>query len=409
MSIFDDTEFIADSKAKRYGKAKDKKGFVIQFYHLPTAKKTIDASMNSKNVLSSTNTYATFKAFLTAFKDSFKVNWNSKETFGRMDAIQSYKNTQRQISVSFDVPSFDESEAQINFYELQKLIQMQYPVYETIGFKKNPTDPIKNTFYKGRFISSPPLIYVKMLNWIAGDINQVSSQISDYVSDALIATISEVSFNPDLEDGFYFSQTDKLTPKTFKVDLVMTIIHTQELGWTNKYQNSGNEIPYFMFSNPQDKTNDNPNPIQYSYPYSTSEEAFLSEASAQDRFMEEGNLATAERPYEVATYTIDANGNRTTDLSADVSGFTGTQPGKQNFDIETELKTAGIFSEPLSEDLDTRNQRQTREAQERTAGYFKPKEVIRDDFGAETQQKVDEIFADLDKEYPSTPRRTPKR
>ena len=79
---------------------------------------------------SAVSSQAFFKAFITNFKDTWKTNWNQKETFGRMDAIQTYKNTQRSISVSFDVPSHSKDEAIDNFLMLQQLISMQYPVYE---------------------------------------------------------------------------------------------------------------------------------------------------------------------------------------------------------------------------------------------------------------------------------------
>jgi hypothetical protein len=260
MSFFDLTDTLAGGEGFRFIKGSDKKGLIIQFYHVPTLKRhrTVagDISESSRSISS-----ATFKAFLTNFKDNYKVNWSQKETFGRMDAIQSYKNTQRQISVSFDVPSHSIEEANLNFAELQKLIMMQYPTYETIYFNKNSsksdasttstsadrsiTAPANSGVHKGRFISSPPLLYVRFLNWIKGETNQDVAR-RDFAPESLVGVISEVSFNPDLEDGFYFDITRKvaegateagqplMTPKLFRVDLNITVIHTEELGWVER-------------------------------------------------------------------------------------------------------------------------------------------------------------------------------
>lgn len=292
MSFFDDA--LAGGENFRNGTVKDKNGFVIQFYHVPTLKK----SQNG-------NSQATFKAFLTAFKDNFRVNWNQRETYGRMDPVQTFKNTQRSISISFDVPSKDLAEATFNFHELQKLIMMQYPVYEVIdtnagsqesvplqqkikadiaainmppgsgrdvllgqslneqlqSLRSSDTlndkelidedlknycimiaenkinNSIKTSNSHSRFMSSPPLLYIKFKNWISSNTNSKEEMIGD----SLVGTVNEVNFSPDLEQGVHFNN-NKIIPKTFTVDLVINVIHTAELGWVNDLENSGERI-----------------------------------------------------------------------------------------------------------------------------------------------------------------------
>jgi hypothetical protein len=307
MPFYDDTDGFAGGPNFRFGNATDKQGgVVIQFYHVPTAKKALQYEWDN-------GSQATFKAFLTQFKDNFKVNWNGKETFGRMDAIQTYKNTQRQISIEFEVPSYSLSEATINFINLQKLIMMQYPVYEVVETSKvvapstppagsGPPQPVPTaaapttvtaatgtdrdlenaaakseqeqatvpTYNKnvGRFMSSPPLIYVKFLNWISNDISRPARNVLD-VRDALVATISEVSFSPDLDQGYHFSE-GKLIPKLFTINLNLTIIHTQELGWVNKVEGSNESLDTHVFGEPRSLNTNTEGFQQYGiYPYQT--------------------------------------------------------------------------------------------------------------------------------------------
>lgn len=308
MPFYDDTDSFAGGADFRYKNPIDKSGVVIQFYQVATAKKALDTKTFGSQ--------ATFKAFLTSFKDNYKVNWNPKETFGRMDAVQTYKNTQRQISVEFEVPSVSFEEAQLNFLNLQSLIQMQYPVYEVIQTSRvvapatppinNPppsntppagtpnttttppstTDrdlkaaadkrdeqaasaPVSNNSVS-RFISSPPLIYVKFLNWISGDLNSPTAATSD-IQNALVTVISEVNFNPDLDQGYYMSNDEQLLiPKLFTINLNMTVIHTQELGWVNKVAGTNEPLTNYQFGAPVVPEGETRGFVTYpTYPYQT--------------------------------------------------------------------------------------------------------------------------------------------
>jgi hypothetical protein len=272
MAFFDVTDNMAGQNSE-FGAASEKNGAIIQFYHIATFRKSVDAGIDN-------GSQATFKAFLTDFNDSFKTNWNPKETMGRMDPIQTYKNTQRQISIAFDVPSHSEDESQFNFIQLQKLIMMQYPVYETTDLKNissttstqaqpivttetTPNFTITKTILQpsrtnsqnsvsnpqGRFITSPPLLYIKFMNWVSEDIGHATGERDFYGSDALVGIVSEVSFKPDLEQGFHFINNN-LVPKLFTVSLNISVVHTQELGWTKNVIGSGQELETHLFGQP---------------------------------------------------------------------------------------------------------------------------------------------------------------
>lgn len=278
-SFYDVVEngLAGNKNTNTFGTPKNKKGFIIQFYHVPTIKNSLDQRKEN-------GSQATFPAFITTFRDAFKVSWNSKETLNRMDAIQTFKNTQRTLSIVFDVPASCSGSAKSNFYELQKLIMMQYPVFESIpgmkgiiteGDRANMRDPFAmpdqpgntdttvlqpaSAYSKrvGSYMSSPPLLYVKFKNWISN--NGRSSSDSEFgFENLLVGTLDSVIFQPDMEMGVFYEQ-DKMYPKLFTVDLNMTIIHTEELGWSK--MKNGN-IHVF---------GDSEQPKGESFPYQTEE------------------------------------------------------------------------------------------------------------------------------------------
>lgn len=296
MSFYDKDD-ISDNMAGintgkvYFGTPVDKNGMVIQFYHIATIKKSIDNNYPN-------GSQATFKAFLTSFKDNFKVNWNQKQTYGRMDPVQIFKNTQRSINIEFEVPSHSQEEAIVNFKELEKLIMMQYPVYETvmIGTTKNnlpstlptnaPTDSPadqknkkdQSSMLQGgnitkRFMSSPPLLYVKFLNWIDNSGPVIKNQTG--FEGCLVGVISEVNFTPDLEVGVYLEDS-KLIPKLFNVNLNINIIHTKELGWTDTVSVSGEKLDNHVFGEPLVEEGDQSGFIPYpSFPYGMDEYIYM--------------------------------------------------------------------------------------------------------------------------------------
>ena len=76
-----------------------------------------------------TGTRVKFPAFITDFSDSYQVAWGNEQIFGRMDPIKPYQGTSRNISLGFDVVSFDLADAKKNMDKYGKLVQMLYPVY----------------------------------------------------------------------------------------------------------------------------------------------------------------------------------------------------------------------------------------------------------------------------------------
>ena len=116
MGTFDNTAYnpneIANSNLKDISDSYGNMGFVVSFYHM----------ISSKSLR--------FKAYITAFNETYSPDFAAEQVFGRADPIYTYKNTNRNISLAFKVPASSTGEAYENLAKAQTLIQMLYPAYQ---------------------------------------------------------------------------------------------------------------------------------------------------------------------------------------------------------------------------------------------------------------------------------------
>lgn len=159
-----------------------------------------------------------FNAFIVDYSDDFKSNWERTPAYGRMDPLHAYQNTERTITLSWNVPSYSVQESQENLKKIGKLVSMLYPTYETVGNNAST-------------ISSAPMFKVKFNNLIS-DIDS---------PDGLVCTIDGFTFSPNLEAGMFDPDGVNLYPKEYKLNCTLFVLHTSALGWSgNKLRNKKN-------------------------------------------------------------------------------------------------------------------------------------------------------------------------
>jgi len=237
--------------------ALSKAGRVVMFTHVPTGKKVA------------------FKAFVTQFEDRYEVQWNpNSDVYGRMDPVATYKRTERNITMGFDIPAASSYDAWKNLQRLSQLIRFLYPVYTNAAGTGNRT------------IKAAPLLKLKFMN-LARDAQNVSA--------GLVGMINGISMSPDVETGFFDGNdgtivgpmaSDTITgllfdspagtqgalafaqpsiyPKVMKVQFQFKVLHTHELGFSDDWK----EIPYkgsvSQINTPTAITTDGPG-IQFPY------------------------------------------------------------------------------------------------------------------------------------------------
>jgi len=244
---YDPTDSIGNHK-------KSEKGHIIHFVHVPT------------------NDTCHFKAFLTSWIDQFKQDWKETTTIGRMDPIRIYSRTSRQINFSLEIPSFSLEEAAFNLKQIEKLIQMSYPTFETLNLtnisntsQNNSTSagnvsnakrqaavdnitseqskPDKLIYKSISTMVSPPLFRIKFNNWLNDNSIDKSLTNNEASQSGLYGTIENVKFEPNLTEGGFYSSNDLydnrqgkeniLIPKLLKLDITFTVMHTNDLGYNN--------------------------------------------------------------------------------------------------------------------------------------------------------------------------------
>lgn len=74
-----------------------------------------------------TNEILSFHAFLEEVADDFNVEYSAQEGYGRMDKVQIYKGTTRNINVSFKMVATNPEDHDLMWYKLNKLAMFIYP------------------------------------------------------------------------------------------------------------------------------------------------------------------------------------------------------------------------------------------------------------------------------------------
>jgi hypothetical protein len=89
-----------------------------------------------------TNEIISFHAFLGSLTDAFTSNYDEVDGYGRMDAVQIYKNTKRAITFSFHVAATSESDFDEMWWKINKLITLLYPQWSSGRQMKGTTGKV---------------------------------------------------------------------------------------------------------------------------------------------------------------------------------------------------------------------------------------------------------------------------
>lgn len=115
-----------------------------------------------------TNEILNFHAFVENVSDSYTANWNDSEGYGRMDPVQTYKNTTRSIGVDFYIVSTSDKDFDRVWWTINRLIMMIYPQWSRGTTLKNSDDaafiqPFSQT------ITSSPIVRLRVGDLISSN------------------------------------------------------------------------------------------------------------------------------------------------------------------------------------------------------------------------------------------------
>lgn len=177
------------------------RNYSIHFFHVPTGSKV------------------KFKGLITSFSDSYQSNWNTDDSYGRMDPITTFQNTARVITVEWDVVAAHKTEAKNNMANCEKLFKMLYPTYTT------------NQDSAGA-ISAAPVFKVKFGNLIS---KAGQPAVADVKTSGLMGTMGGFEYSPDFDAGF-FLERGAMYPQTISLSAEFQVIHNFKVGWSDTDQ-----------------------------------------------------------------------------------------------------------------------------------------------------------------------------
>ena len=178
-----------------------------------------------------------FKAFVTAYNETWASDYTSESVFGRLDPIHTFKQTVRNITLSFVAPASTVSEGYDNMNRLNRLRAFLYPTY----VEHNNALTINQT----------PLVRMTVMNLLVGQgpggysqknyrsmfsVSDSSSNPIDATYGALVIITSlNVNYNIDSPDVGVFQNNGGCTilPKTLEISVEFKVIHESNVAWVD--------------------------------------------------------------------------------------------------------------------------------------------------------------------------------
>ena len=202
-------------------------GFTIGFHH----------------VISSIDIY--FKAFMTAYNETFNADWVSEQVYGRVDPIYTFKQTTRRITIGFKVPASSMGEAYENLAKVQQLSQFMYPAYTDVNNA--------NTIAQGSLVRVKFMNLLQSNPYASPSDTSAQEMFADYAgftgaSNGLLGIIGNLTINHNLDGEVGVLEASSgdnsgatILPKMIDVNFDFSPIHETPLGWKETvYDKKGN-------------------------------------------------------------------------------------------------------------------------------------------------------------------------
>jgi hypothetical protein len=215
MTLFNSTKLGPSGPFIHATDALANKGQIVSFYHL----------LSGRSI--------SFKAFITAFNETYNCDWDSSTAYGRTDPVYVYKNIKRAITIGLKIPAATLSEGYENLLKLQNLIQFLYPKYKMVN-NSSVT------------IGQSPLVRLRLMNLIKNQADTTGKTFNEvfdrleipYPDIGLLGFIKNVAISHNLETdvgvlegGNPSRRVGEIIPKLIEVTIDFTAIHEHHLGW----------------------------------------------------------------------------------------------------------------------------------------------------------------------------------
>lgn len=110
-----------------------------------------------------TNEIISFHAFIESMQDSFSANYDTQTAIGRVEPIYIYKNSSRDMSLSFRVVSTNEQDHAEMWWKINKLLTLVYPQF-TEGRALGGTSEVPDKFVQpySQLVGASPMVRIRV-------------------------------------------------------------------------------------------------------------------------------------------------------------------------------------------------------------------------------------------------------
>lgn len=190
------------------------------------------------------NKVVRFKAFITGYRDSFRVNVGNEHFVGHSEPLRKVKNIERVLNISFDCPAYDTSEARKHLEDLKLLVQMLYPAV----VRENAAGVVQQYVRSG----GDPVFSLKFLNFIGDPQSNNAGTLAAYedrtsvgsktnqgvISSGLKGYVDGLTYDFDWSQrgGFLHKpgESQYLYPKMIKISFAFLPFHEITPGWLGR-------------------------------------------------------------------------------------------------------------------------------------------------------------------------------
>ena len=179
-----------------------------------------------------TNEIVSFHAFLNALSDSFSPQYNSSSGFGRIEDVQIYSKTQRQIQVDFSLMAYTKADMKEMYFKMNKLIAMVYPQFSRGTMLEHKTDTGVTRFVQpfSQVTTATPIIRLRVGDLIKSNYSREGIARLMGVSDPNFQVLGDP--DPTTIEGFSCAQAvAAVVAETSAVPLTATGEHDADRGW----------------------------------------------------------------------------------------------------------------------------------------------------------------------------------
>lgn len=178
-----------------------------------------------------TNEIISFHAFLDNISDTFSTDYSEMTGFGRVDSVKAYTKTTRSISLGFTLASTSQSDHDLMWYQINKLITMCYPqwsdgvdnTYE-VGDKK-----IEGKFPFSQVITASPLIRLRVGDVIKSNYSKTNlSRLHGSPFKEIKDKVKDTDKNKNIEETSDGSAKAKTEEKPNPIDILDILSSTKE-------------------------------------------------------------------------------------------------------------------------------------------------------------------------------------